>query len=113
MAEMWRCPEQSRISSTPLKVEVNFHAFSVTDGGKCGFPQLIFLSFRSLFLVSPSPRTSVLLTSHSTSELQLHSATLKANQQVAHTCHGAYSDLTLTWRLVKTRNDLEKGRGLI
>jgi hypothetical protein len=96
MAEMWKCTEHSRISNTPLKVEVNFHAFSVTDGGKCGFSQLIFPSFRFLFLVSPSVRIAVLFTSHSTSEVHLNSPTLKANQQVAHTCHGAYSDLTLT-----------------
>jgi len=53
-------------------------AFSVTDGGKCGFSQLTFRSFRVLFLVSPSVRINVLLTSHSTSEVQLNSTTDRA-----------------------------------
>ena len=71
-------------------------AISVTDGGKCGFSQLIFPSFRFVFLVSPSVRVTVPFTSHSTSEVQLYFATDRASQHVTHTCHGAYSDVTLT-----------------
>lgn len=92
---MWRCPEQTRISNTPLKVEVNFHAFSVTDGGKYGFSQLMFPSFRFLFSF-PFCTYNCAVHKPFTSDVQLHSAGLKANQQVAHTCHAAYSDLTLT-----------------
>jgi hypothetical protein len=90
MAEMWICPEQRRISNTPLKVEVNFHAFSVTEGGKCGFSQITFPPFRFLFWLPPCPYKCAV---HKPFNI---SSKATANQQVAHNCHGAYSDLTLT-----------------